>query len=283
MGRQNQKEDEQIFRLSFVDDKTHKSVWALRFRRHGLALTIVSVFLSVVALAFGVIALTPLRTLIPGYPDANSRKAAIANAIKIDSLESAMTRWTIYSENLKRVLSGEETGSLDSLLKAGSSAYLSDKSREELSKRDSVLRETVRDEEQFQISGTQRSLPLDGRHFFPPLKGVISQGYDRVLHPALDISAPAGSVVSAVYDGTVIFAGWDDNLGNIIILQHEGDLVTIYQHNQKLLKKTGESVKAGTSIALVGSTGSISKSEHLRFEMWHKGVSVDPTKYLGLQ
>lgn len=283
MGRQNPKESERIFRLSFVDDNTHKSVWALRFRRHGLALTIASAFLVVTALAFGVISLTPLKTLIPGYPDANSRKAAIDNAIKIDSLESAMTRWTIYSENLRRVLSGEETGSLDSLLKAGSSPYLSDKSRDELSKRDSVLRETVRKEEQFQISGTERALPLDGRHFFPPLKGVVLQGYDRVLHPAVDITAPAGSVVSATYDGTVIFAGWDDNLGNIIILQHEGDLVTIYQHNQKLLKKTGEAVKAGTPIALVGSTGSISKSEHLRFEMWHNGVSVDPTKYLGLK
>lgn len=283
MGRQNQKEGEKVFRLAFFDDNTHKSLWALRFRKHGLALTVATLFLAVVALAIAVISFTPLKTIIPGYPDANSRRAAVENAIKIDSLESAMTRWTIYTENLRRVLSGEESGSLDSLLKAGASAYLSDKSREELSKRDSVLRETVREEEQFQISGTQRSLPLDGMHFFPPLKGVISQGYDRVLHPAVDISAPAGSVVSATYDGTVIFAGWDDNLGNIIILQHEGDLVTIYQHNQKLLKKTGETVKAGTPIALVGTTGSISKSEHLRFEMWHKGVSVDPTKYLGLK
>lgn len=272
-----------MFRLAFFDDNTHKSLWALRFRRHGLALTAATILLVGIVLAFAIIAFTPLRTIIPGYPDANSRRAAVENAIKIDSLESAMTRWTIYTENLRRVLSGEETGSLDSLLKAGSSAYLSDKSREELSRRDSVLRETVREEEQFQISGTQRSLPLDGMHFFPPLKGVISQGYDRVLHPAVDISAPAGSVVSATYDGTVIFAGWDDNLGNIIILQHEGDLVTIYQHNQKLLKKTGETVKAGTPIALVGATGSISKSEHLRFEMWHNGVSIDPTKYLGLK
>lgn len=283
MGRQNQKESDKIFRLSFVDDNTHKSFWSLRFRKHGLALTVATVVLAVIALAFAVIAVTPLKTLIPGYPDEISRRAAVENAIKIDSLESAMTRWAIYSENLRKVLSGEETGRLDSLLKAGSSAYLSDKSREELARRDSVLRETVREEEQFQISGTQRSLPLDGMHFFPPVKGVISQGYDRVLHPAVDISAPAGSVVSATYDGTVIFAGWDDNLGNMIILQHEGDLVTIYQHNQKLLKKTGEAVKAGTPIALVGNTGSISKSDHLRFEMWHNGASVDPTKYLGLQ
>ena len=283
MGRQNPEESNKIFRLSFVDDNTHRSLWSLRFRRHGLALTIATVILVFIALSYGIIALTPIRTTIPGYPDANSRKAAVTNALKIDSLENAMARWSIYAENLRLVLSGEQTGSMDSILKAGSANPLSAKSREELARRDSVLRETVREEEQFQLSGVERALPLDGMHFFTPLKGVLLLGFDRVVHPAIDISAPAGSVVGAIYDGTVIFAGWDDNLGNIMVIQHENDLVSIYQHNQKLLKKVGESVKAGTPVALVGNTGALTKKEHLHFEMWHKGVPVDPTKYIVFQ
>ena len=283
MGRQNPEEDNKIFRLTFVDDKTHRPLWALRFKRHGLALTIASVLMLFIALAYIIICVTPLRTTIPGYPDADSRKAAVTNAIKIDSLENAMTRWSIYAENLRAVLNGEQTGSLDSLLKAGTAAPVSGKNREELARRDSLLRETVRREEQFQISGVRRALPLEGMHFFAPANGVVILGFDRLVHPAIDISAPAGSVVGAVYDGTVISVLWDESDGNVIIIQHEGDLVSIYKHNQKVLKKVGETVKAGTPIALVGSTSGLTKKDHLHFEMWYKGAPADPAKYIGFQ
>ena len=71
---------------------------------------------------YALIALTPLRTTIPGYPDAHFRREAVENAIKIDSLESAITRWKLWSENLTRVLSGDKTLNLDSLLQAKAAA-----------------------------------------------------------------------------------------------------------------------------------------------------------------
>lgn len=281
MGRQNPTERNRFYRLSFTEDDTHMHLWSLRFRRSTLALAIAAGVMLLVLLSYSVIAFTPLRTLIPGYPDARSKKAAVTNAIKIDSLENAILRWNIYAENLSRVLSGEDTGRLDSLLKAGTASFLSDKPREELAKQDSVLRESIRQEEQFKISGKEaRKLPLEGRHFFTPVKGVVSQGFDRSIHPAIDITAPAGSIVSAIYDGTVIFAGWNEASGNVIIIQHEGDLLSIYQHNERLLKREGEPVKAGESIAMVGSSKSISKNDRLRFEMWHNGEPVDPTTYI---
>ena len=281
MGRQNQTEKNKFFRLSFTEDDTHKNLWSLRFRQSGLALTIATALLIVIALSYSIIAFTPLKTTIPGYPDVHSRKTAVANAMKIDSLENAILKWNIYATNLSMVLSGEETNNLDSLLKAESAAFISDKSREELAKQDSLLREAVRSEEQFRVSeGKDRKLPLEGMHFFTPLKGVVSQGFDRVMHPAIDITAPANSVVSAIHDGTVVFAGWNETMGNVIVLQHEGDLLSIYKHNEKLLKSEGETVTAGTSIALVGSAKSISKNDHLRFEMWYMGEPVDPVKYI---
>jgi murein DD-endopeptidase MepM/ murein hydrolase activator NlpD len=117
-------------------------------------------------------------------------------------------------------------------------------------------------------------------HFFCPLKGVVSQGYDPISHPYIDITAPAGSVVKATLDGTVIYAGWDDKTGYTIQLQHEGDIISIYRHNEKLLKKSGDKVSAGASIALMGNTGELTSGDHLHFELWHKGEAVDPTKYI---
>ena len=60
----------------------------------------------------------------------------------------------------------------------------------------------------------------------------------------------------------------------------DGDIISVYKHNQKLLKKTGDKVSAGASIALVGNTGSLTTGDHLHFELWYKGDAVDPTEYI---
>ncbi len=113
MGKNNLNK---VYRLSIVEDETHRRVRTFRFTRLGFALTAFTTLVVIVGSLYALIALTPLRTTIPGYPDAHFRREAVANAIKIDSLESAITRWKLYSENLSRVLAGDTTINLDSLL-----------------------------------------------------------------------------------------------------------------------------------------------------------------------
>lgn len=144
-----------------------------------------------------------------------------------------------------------------------------------------MLRERVMTEEQFELNSRGlRDLPIEGIHFFTPLKGVISQSYDPAIHPFIDITAPANSIVSAVLDGSVISAGWSDDAGYTICIQHDNDIVSIYKHNNKLLKETGEKVTAGTPVAIIGGTGNLSTGDHLHFELWYKGNPIDPTKYI---
>ena len=277
MSRQNKKVDD--FRLDLVDDRTHKQLWCIRFSRVGFIISIIAAVVFVIFVFYALFAFTPLRRTIPGYPDETSKKAAIQNAIRADSLEKIISRWELYSENLRRVIDGEEPVRIDSIMRSGNSGYA--KTREELLKRDSLMRETVRNEEQFGISNQgHRKLPIEGMHFFTLMKGVISQGYDDVVHPFIDITAPANSVVVSVLDGTVIYSGWSDDAGYTVCIQHESDIVSIYKHNSKLLKDNGDKVNAGTPVALVGGTGSISTGEHLHFELWYKGAPVNPTKYI---
>lgn len=267
------------FRLSLVNDQTHDKIWSVRVSKIGFIVSAVTAVLVVFAAFFCLIAFTPLKTLMPGYPDAQSRHDAIRNAIRIDSLESVVGRWELYSENLRRVIDGEEPLQIDSLVKMRAEKETADAA--ELARKDSILRENVAAEDRFDINpGTMRTLPIEGMHFFTPLSGVISQGYDKALHPYIDITAPTNSVVKAVLDGTVIQAGWNDMDGYTMRIQHEGDIISVYKHNQKLMKKTGDKVSAGTPIAIVGSSGSLSEGEHLHFELWHKGEAVDPTKYI---
>lgn len=269
------------FRLSLLDAKTHKQLFSVRFNRTAFFVTIVSSLVVMTALIFSIIAFTPVRTFIPGYPDARSKRAAIQNAMKVDSLESVIFRWELYSENLRRAVEGEEPINIDSLIAANQKTAEAAQDQDFLRKQDSLLRKEVKEEEMFDISNrSARKLPIEGMLFFTPLKGVISQGYDPVIHPFVDITAPKGSVVNAVADGTVIYDGWSEETGYTIQIQHGNDIVSIYKHNEKLLKKTGEKVKAGTPIALIGSTGSFSTGDHLHFELWHNGESLDPTQYI---
>jgi murein DD-endopeptidase MepM/ murein hydrolase activator NlpD len=87
-------------------------------------------------------------------------------------------------------------------------------------------------------------------------------------------------VVSAVLDGTVIFDGWNAETGYVIIVQHRENLLSVYSNNQKLLRSSGDAVKAGTPIALVGGMSGQPGAEHLHFELWQNGQSLDPTHYI---
>ena len=281
MAQQNKVKKTRNFRLTLVDDKTHKHLWSAHFTKVGFIVAIISALVMLSAAVFCVVAYTPVRTFIPGYPDAHSKRTAIQNAIRIDSLENVIYRWELYSENLRRVVEGQEPLKIDSLINAAQASRTATADAADLLSKDSLLREVVREEEEFGISArNKRDLPIEGLHFFTPLKGVVSQGYDANIHPYMDITAPAGSVVKATLDGTVIFSGWSEEAGNTIQIQHESDIVSIYKHNEKLLKKVGEKVAAGAPIALVGNTGDISTGTHLHFELWHKGETVDPSLYI---
>ena len=281
MAQRSREKKNRRLRIALIDDTTHQHLVTLHFTRTALFITIVTVLVVVCAAVYSLIAFTPIRTFIPGYPDARSKRAAIQNAITIDSLENVIFRWELYSENLRRAVEGEEPVKIDSLIKAKNNTKAESLDMDAIARQDSLLREHVKEEEQFGISERERrDLPIEGLHFFAPLKGVVSQGYDPVIHPYIDIAAPEGSVVKATLDGTVIFAGWSDEAGHTIQIQHDGDIVSIYKHNEKLLKKAGDKVTAGSPIALVGNTGELTTGDHLHFELWHKGQTVDPTLYI---
>lgn len=279
MSRQNKADGARVFRISIVDNGTHEEVLTRKVTRAGLFAALSVAFVTLLAVVYCLVAFTPLRTTIPGYPDATTRNEAVRNAIRIDSLETIVTRWEFYADNLRRVVDGLEPVSLDSIPGRAARKY-TDEDAVRYAGRDSLLRQTVREAEQFDLTDRQRDLRIEGRHFFTPLKGVVSQGYDPVLHPYVDITAPAGTVVKSVLDGTVIFADWSDDTGYTIGIQHSGDIVSIYKHAQQLLKKQGDKVTAGAPIALLGSSGALASGDHIHFELWYQGEPVDATGFI---
>jgi murein DD-endopeptidase MepM/ murein hydrolase activator NlpD len=123
---------------------------------------------------------------------------------------------------------------------------------------------------------------------FPTASAVITStfGYrthpiygDRRLHAGVDFRASTGSAVLAGGAGTVAFAGWKSGYGNTVIIDHGGQIATLYGHNSALAVKVGDVVKRGQRIAAAGSTGN-STGPHVHFEVRVGGTPVDPMKYL---
>ena len=267
-------------RLTLLDATSHERLWSLRFSRTRFIIANISLVVVVFLAIFCLIAFTPLRTFIPGYPNAQSRRQAVQNAQRIDSLQTRILQWELYTENLRRVVAGEDPIRLDTLMlgREGSRA-VSD--ARYLAIRDSLLRADVVQEEQFGLSSApRRNLPIEAMAFYPPVKGVVSKGFDRSLHPWVDVTAPVGSPVMAVLDGSVVYTSWSQDSGYTLVLQHGSDLLSIYKNNQKLLHKTGDAVKAGTPVAMLASSTSLTKGDHLHFELWYKGAAVDPAQYI---
>jgi len=135
---------------------------------------------------------------------------------------------------------------------------------------------------------TERSFFLDIGFRMPLAEGTPSSsfgmrispidGHDR-MHDGLDIAAPAGSTVVAAREGTVIAVGTESVLGIRVIIDHGGGLKTVYGHLQYASVVLNQSVRSGTMIGAVGSTG-LSTGPHLHFEIRLSGEAKDPSRYL---
>ncbi len=102
-----------------------------------------------------------------------------------------------------------------------------------------------------------------------PLKGVLYGRYGVRAgrrHDGIDIAAPEGTAVGAAAEGTVIYAGEQAGYGAIVIIRHDGGLVTLYAHASRVLVEEGARVRRGQAIARVGQTGKTS-GPHLHFEV----------------
>ena len=115
-----------------------------------------------------------------------------------------------------------------------------------------------------------------------PLRGVLVSAFgmrDREQHEGIDLAAPEGTPVLAASFGKVLFAGEQRGYGKIVLLRHEGGLVTIYAHNAENLVGAGDSVARGQRIARVGRSGNAT-GPHLHFEVRVGTRPHDPLGFL---
>jgi murein DD-endopeptidase MepM/ murein hydrolase activator NlpD len=271
------------YRFSIINDHTFEEIWRIRLTRYNAFLLISFLIFFIIGTTAVLISFTNLREFIPGYPDVTMRRNILMSAIRLDSLSDEMLLRDKYFNNIKSIISGNqpaETYSKQDTTKNYKAINFS------TNPEDSMLRTRVENEERYNLSlgpaSSGSSANLAGLHFYPPVKGVISGKYDvRTKHFGTDIVTKPRAIVSAALDGTVIFTGWTMETGYVIEVQHSNNIVSVYKHNSSLLKETGDLVRAGEAISIVGDSGELYTSgPHLHFEIWYKGSALDPEKHI---
>ncbi len=121
--------------------------------------------------------------------------------------------------------------------------------------------------------------------FVWPVKGKVTSSFGRRNghpHEGIDISVPKGTVVRASAPGRVIYSGNGMRAyGNVVVIKHEGHLVTVYAHNRKNLVKEGQFVERGQRLAEAGKTGNVrANGPVVHFEIRARKKPVDPMGYL---
>jgi murein DD-endopeptidase MepM/ murein hydrolase activator NlpD len=138
------------------------------------------------------------------------------------------------------------------------------------------------------FNAAERLYFLNGAYRYPLPKGRLTSGFGMRLspitglhsmHSGIDLAAPEGTPVLAARSGTVTAVGYDDTLGNYVILSHDGGHESVYGHLHKISVSLKDGVKSGTILGAVGSTGK-STGPHLHFEIRVRGEARNPESYI---
>lgn len=268
------------YKLSFFNENTLEEVWSLRVSLFSVITSLLFFALFLITITSAIIIMTPIRNYLPGYLDVEVRKVIVHNALRADSLERMIAIQSFYLDNVAGILAG--TTSLDSIRGIDSLAQVNPDYEIPRSAREEAFVRTFEEEEKYNLTSLNPNpMPTDGIFFFKPINGVISAAFDPgIRHYGIDLVASANESVLATLEGTVIFTGFDPNFGNVIQIQHRNGFLSVYKHNELILKEIGDPVVAGEAIALVGNTGKLSTGPHLHFELWYRGSPVNPTEYI---
>ena len=273
------------FRVMIVREDNYDVAANMELSLLNLFLLISTILVVLGYFMFALIAYSPLKHYLPGYGQVGDDKALFELRLKTDELEQKVETYDQYLGIIKKIVNNEiDTSALNEI---NGEVRKDSINLDEVSKEDSLFRIQIEEKERFSIldgSPSTSISELASYHFFKPLKGIVSDGFNaRESHFGVDVVSKKGADVKAILDGRVILSDFTISSGYVIALQHQEDFISIYKHNSEIKKSVGDLVKAGDAIAIVGNTGEMSSGPHLHLEMWFKGSPINPEDYINFE
>lgn len=273
------------YRLVILNEETLEERLSFTLSRLNVFVAVGMLSIVLVLITTYIIAFTPLKEYIPGYTDVTLQRRIYELQLRSDSVAFAMRNQDRYLEDLKKVLGGNLVDERKVLDTDTAQKHTYNNIIDKLSPEDSSLREEyerISKYNLFKSSNTSgKGVAMRNLTFFSPIKGSITSKFDPLRnHLGIDIVGAKDDVIKSVQDGTVIFSGWTVETGFVIAIQHPGNIISIYKHNSALLKKAGNIVHAGETVAVIGETGELATGPHLHLELWINGIPVNPKDYI---
>lgn len=273
------------YRLVLLNDETFEEVTSFQLTRMNVYVLVSTILVMLVLVTVSAIVYTPLKEYIPGYADVGMRRDVMELKLRSDSLEKVLQANDLFLANIKRVISGEvDAADVAHAASVSTPPNYDSINLDKVSPSESKLRKDLEEEQRFTVSRTTsiaKGSTLRGFHFFTPVKGYVTESFNSSdRHYGVDIVAPENEPIKATLDGIVVFANWTAETGYVMAIQHNDNLISLYKHNSVLLKEEGNYVKAGDVIAIIGNTCELTSGPHLHFELWYKGVPLNPEDYL---
>ncbi len=253
-------------------DSSYDVIKKYHFRILGLISLLLGVFLLYFIILSLLTIYTPVKYLIPGYPDKETRTLIYENAIKTDSLIHEVDKRDVYLNMLRDAILNEVPIDEDFVVPVEN---LTHKQIKEFNN-PKYKRQTIECKTKPAVIDASTMPEL-----FPPIKGIVVAKFNKIeKHYGTDIASSGETFIAATLSGTVIMTDYTVSTGYTIIIQHKNKLVSVYKHNKTSFVKAGQMVETGEHIAEYGNSGEDTNGEHLHFELWRDGTPINPEDYI---
>ena len=267
-----------FFRFAIINDNSLEEVFNIKFSRARLLWLTAAILLAISVIFVLLLGYTPLRNLIPGKSKTHVQNELIMMIQKADSLEKSLGNYSLYTKNLKKVLS--DSVSFDSVQDLFREGFTVKEFDFKPSVEDSILRAEVEAEESISLNSNLKEKKLNS-FFIKPVDGLITEGFNKKIgHFGVDVVSKKGAFISSIDDGMVLFSSWTHEFGYVLVIKHQNSFISFYKHNSEVFKSKGDYVKSGETIAIIGNSGKYSTGPHLHFELWKGSSPVNPVNYI---
>ena len=267
-----------FFRFAIINDNSLEEVFNIKFSRARLLWLTAAILLVISIIFVLLLGYTPLRNLIPGKSKTHVQNELIMMIQKADSLEKRLGNYSLYTKNLKKVLS--DSVSLDSVQDLFREGFTVKEFDFKPSVEDSILRAEVEAEESISLNSNLKEKKLNS-FFIKPVDGLITERFNKKIgHFGVDVVSKKGAFISSIDDGMVLFSSWTHEFGYVLVVKHQNSFISFYKHNSEVFKSKGDYVKSGETIAIIGNSGKYSTGPHLHFELWKGSSPVNPVNYI---
>ena len=269
-----------VYRFQIVDEKSYDVKFVLELNRMNIIVTTGLILFFFTVLNFMLISFTPLKQYIPGYGSTTSRREVMNISVKAEELEEKMNAQQKYVTNLQNILNDKivvenENANLNKI--NTDTGILSIKMDDE-SKFVKNIEKGLQNAELLQNVHDTKTSIFNNLTLQKPVKGNIITGFSA-QNTTITFAATADEEVKSIIAGNVILVGSSVENGKYIVVQSENQLVYILKNNSNILKKTGNFVDIGETVAIAGKEEK-SKNYVSKLELWYKGQPIDALKFI---